>query len=606
MKTSQTLIATLREVPAEAVIASHQLMLRAGLLRKLGNGLFAYLPFGLRAFRKVENIIREEMNNIGALEFRPSVVVPGELWRESGRWETMGAGMLRVTNRVDQELVVSPTAEEAFTSLIRDELSSYKQLPITAYQINTKYRDEIRPRYGVMRGREFTMKDAYSFHADQKSLDETYDNFAVAYRKIFKRLGLSVIPVRADAGAMGGTGSEEFMVESAVGDDTLILCPSCGYAANTEKAACEQDIPLNAEGKPQQKTDKPKEAIDTPNVRTIEELSSFLKTNPQTFIKTLIYKVLNSELDLTKAPGCASLKRVTDTGDAAKFYPVSFFAVCIRGDLDVNEAKLASLLKASEVELACDDDVVRITNAPVGFAGPAGLSSVPVIADESVLVMHDAVTGGLAKDVHFIHVEPGRDFTPFMTGDVRTVVAGDKCASCGAEYYSKKGNELGHIFKLGYKYTKAMNVTYLDENGKLQIPTMGCYGIGVDRALASIIEEHHDENGIVWTMSVAPYQAVIVPIKYEGAMKETADALYEEFKKAGIEVLLDDRNERPGVKFKDMDLIGIPVRVVVGDKNLPNVEIKERAKPEPELIPSSKAASHVKTIIDAALADLNS
>jgi len=345
MKTSQTLIATLREVPAEAVIASHQLMLRAGLLRKLGNGLFAYLPFGLRAFRKVENIIREEMNNIGALEFRPSVVVPGELWRESGRWETMGAGMLRVKNRVDQELVVSPTAEEAFTSLIRDELSSYKQLPITAYQINTKYRDEIRPRYGVMRGREFTMKDAYSFHADQKSLDETYDNFAIAYRKIFKRLGLSVIPVRADAGAMGGTGSEEFMVESAVGDDTLILCPSCGYAANTEKAACAQDTPLNAEGKPQQKTDKPKEAIDTPNVRTIEELSSFLKTNPQTFIKTLIYKVLNSELDLTKAPGCGSLKRVTDTGDAAKFYPVSFFAVCIRGDLDVNEAKLASLLR---------------------------------------------------------------------------------------------------------------------------------------------------------------------------------------------------------------------------------------------------------------------
>ncbi len=605
MKTSETLIATLREVPAEAVIASHQLMLRAGLLRKLGNGLFAYLPFGLRSFRKVENIIREEMNNIGALEFRPSVVVPGELWRESGRWETMGAGMLRVKNRVDQELVVSPTAEEAFTALIRDELSSYKQLPITAYQINTKYRDEIRPRYGVMRGREFTMKDAYSFHADQKSLDETYDKFALAYRKIFKRLGLSVIPVRADAGAMGGTGSEEFMVESAVGDDTLILCPSCGYAANTEKAACAPDVPLNAEGKPQQKTTMSKEAIDTPSVRTIEELSAFLKTNPQTFIKTLIYKVHNCELDLTKAPGCSNLKRVTDTGDAAKYYPVSFFAVCIRGDLDVNEAKLAALLKASEVELACDDDVVRITNAPVGFAGPAGLSSVPVIADETVSAMHDAVTGGLAKDVHLIHVEPGRDFTPFITGDVRTVVAGDKCAACGAEYYSKKGNELGHIFKLGYKYTKAMNVTYLDESGKLQIPAMGCYGIGVDRALASIIEEHHDDNGIVWTMSTAPYQAVIVPIKYEGAMKETADKLYAEFKKEGIEVLLDDRNERPGVKFKDMDLIGIPVRVVVGDKNLPNVEIKERSKSDPVLIPSEKASVHVKSIIDAALADLN-
>lgn len=605
MKTTQTLIATLREVPAEAVIASHQLMLRAGLLRKLGNGLFAYLPFGLRSFRKVENIIREEMNNIGALEFRPSVVVPGELWRESGRWETMGEGMLRVKNRVDQELVVSPTAEEAFTSLIRDELSSYKQLPISAYQINTKYRDEIRPRYGVMRGREFTMKDAYSYHVDQKSLDETYDKFGLAYRKIFKRLGLSVIPVRADAGAMGGTGSEEFMVESEVGDDTLILCPTCGYAANTEKAVCAPDTPLNAEGKAQVPTDKAKEPIDTPNVRTIDELSSFLTTVPQTFIKTLIYKVLNSELDLTKALGCDKLMRVTDTGDAAKYYPVSFFAVCIRGDLEVNEAKLASLLKASEVELASDEDVVRLTGAPVGFAGPAGFTSAPIIADESVLVMHDAVTGGLAKDLHFIHVELGRDFTPFISGDVRTVVAGNICASCGAQYYTKKGNELGHIFKLGDKYTKSMNVTYLDENGKLQTPTMGCYGIGVDRALASIIEEHHDDNGIVWTMSVAPYQVVIVPIKYDGAMKETADALYEEFTKAGIEVLLDDRKERTGVKFKDMDLIGIPVRVVVGDKNLPNVEIKERAKVDPELIPSTQALPRVKAIIDEALSVLN-
>ena len=597
MKISETFISTLREIPAEAVIASHQLMLRAGIIRKLGNGLFVYLPFGLRAFRKVENIIREEMDNIGAMEFKQPVVVPGDIWKESGRWETMGAGMLKAVNRVEQDLVVSPTAEEAFTATIRDELSSYKQLPIVAYQINTKYRDEIRPRYGVMRGREFTMKDAYSFHATQESLDETYEKFAKAYRRIFKRLGLSVIPVRADSGAMGGSGSEEFMVESVIGDDTLILCPKCGYAANTEKAACAPDTPKTIDGGPQKATDKPYGPIDTPNVKTIEQLSEFLKTTPQSFIKTLIYHVINSELDLSKVPGCAKLKRVTENGGANPYYPDSFFAVCIRGDLDVNEAKLAALLKASEVELASDSDVERITGAVVGFAGPVSLNTVPVVADETVMAMHDCVTGGLKTDVHFEHVEPGRDFTPFMTADVRTVVTGDKCPNCGAEFYSKKGNELGHIFKLGYKYTKTMNVTYLDENGKQQIPTMGCYGIGVDRALASIIEEHHDDNGIIWPMTVAPYQVAIVPVKYEGAMKEAADKLYNELQKAGIETLLDDRNERPGVKFKDVDLLGIPVRIVVGDKNLPNMEIKIRSNGEMKLLSQEDTVKFVTDFV---------
>lgn len=597
MKASETLIATLREVPQDAVIASHQLMLRSGLLRRLGNGLFAYLPLGLKAFRKVEAIIREEMDAIGALEFRPSVIVPGELWRESGRWETMGEGMLRVKNRVNQELVVSPTAEEAFTALIRDELSSYKQLPITGYQINTKYRDEIRPRYGVMRGREFTMKDAYSYHANQESLNEVYEKFASAYRKIFRRLSLTVIPVKADTGAMGGTGSEEFMVESPVGDDTLILCASCGYAANTEKASCASDADMSLV-----KTDKAVEEIDTPNVKTIEELSAFLDTKPQTFIKTLIYKALNSELDLTKAPGSASLKRVTETGRAAPFYPESFFAVCIRGDLDINEAKLAALVKASELELASDEDVERFTQAPVGFAGPVGLDSLPIIVDNSVLAMHDAVTGGLKKDVHLLHVEPSRDFSFFLSGDIRTVVAGDICINCGKTYHSTKGNELGHIFKLGDKYTKSMGVSFLDENGKLQTPTMGCYGIGVDRSLASIIEEHHDENGIVWPMNIAPYQVVIVPIKYNGQMKEIADNLYEGLRKEGIEVLLDDRDERPGVKFKDMDLIGIPVRVLVGEKNLPNVEIKERNKSSADLVLVEEAKDFVTKLVKEALA----
>ena len=439
-----------------------------------------------------------------------------------------------------------------------------------------------------MRGREFIMMDAYSFDIDQKSLDESYEKCAAAYRRIFKRMGLSTISVKADTGAMGGSGSEEFMVESEVGDDTLILCPKCDYAANVEKATCQDDIALDKDGNPQVATDKAFEEIDTPNVKTIEDLANFLKTTPQAFIKTLIYKVSNCGIEL---PG---------QKDEDKFV-----AVCIRGDLDVNEAKLCAILKASDVELASDEDVSRITDAPVGFAGPVKLTKAPVIADKSVMTMHDSVTGGLKKDVHFVHVEPNRDFTPFMVADVRTVKPGDKCPDCGAEFYTKKGNELGHIFKLGDKYTKSMNVTYLDENGKQQTPIMGCYGIGVDRTLASIIEEHHDENGIVWTMTTAPFQVAIVPVKYDGVMKETSDKLYDELTKAGIEVLLDDRNERPGVKFKDMDLIGIPVRIVVGEKNLPNVEIKMRNQSEANLVPLEEATNNVVKMVQDELAKLN-
>jgi prolyl-tRNA synthetase len=575
-------------------------MMRSGMLRKLGNGLFTYLPLGLRSFRKVESVIREEMDATGCLEFKPSVVVPGEIWRESGRWETMGSAMLRVKNRVDQELVVSPTAEEAFVALLRSEISSYKQLPLSVYQINTKYRDEIRPRYGVMRGREFTMKDAYSFHTNDESLDETYQAMGKAYRRIFKRVGLSVIPVRADSGAMGGTGSEEFMVESEIGDNNLILCPKCGYAANDEKAGCASDSVTSGPGSA--KTDKAVSPIETPNVKTIDELCAFLKTSPKAFIKTLIYRAINCELDLTSAPGCKGLER-KNPGNSPSYYPQAFFAVCVRGDLDVNEVKLAATLKASEVELASDYDVERLTGAPVGFAGPVNFTTAPVVADLSVMSMHDSVTGALKQDLHFEHVEPGRDFTPYIVADVRTVKAGDKCANCGAEYYSKKGNELGHIFKLGYKYTKSMNMLYLDENGKQQMPTMGCYGIGVDRTLASIIEEHNDADGIVWPMSVAPFHVAIVPIKYEGAMKEAADKLQAELEVAGVDVLLDDREERPGVKFKDMDLIGIPVRIVVGDKNLPNVEVKLRAEKDATLVPLAEAGVKVAGIVKAALAE---
>ncbi|MDR1986562.1 MAG: proline--tRNA ligase [Treponema sp.] len=594
---TQTLIPTLREVPADAVIASHRLMFRSGMLRKLANGLFAYLPLGLRSFRKVEAIVREEMNGVGALEIKPTVVVPGELWKESGRWETMGDAMLKVKNRLGGDFVVSPTAEEAVTSLVRDALASYRQLPLTIYQINTKYRDEIRPRYGVMRSREFSMKDAYSYHADEASLDETYQAMAAAYRRIFKRCGLSVIPVRADSGAMGGSDSEEFMVESAIGDNTLILCRDCDYAANVEKASCKPE----AAPQPQASPVPALEPIHTPGVKTIEQLCAFLKTDAHTFIKTLIYRARNVALDLSGAPGASGLAKRKSAAEAPEVYPEAFFAAAIRGDLEVNEVKLAAVLKASEISLATDDEVERLTAAPLGFAGPVGLTTIPLVADLTVAALQDGITGALAGDTHYVHVVYGRDFVPWLTADIRTVVSGDRCARCGGELYEKKGNELGHIFKLGYKYTRSMQVSYLDESGQTCIPLMGTYGIGIDRTLASVIEEHHDDEGIIWPMSVAPYQAIIIPITYAGPVKALAHTLAADLEQSRIEVLLDDRNERPGVKFKDADLMGIPYRVVVGEKNLardvPAVEVKRRGETAVRLVEVSKAEAELSRLV---------
>ena len=592
MKISKTFIPTLRDIPADAVIASHRLMFRAGLLRRLGNGLFAYLPLGLRTFKKIENIVREEMNAIGSLEIKPSVVVPGELWKESGRWQSMGESLLRVKNRVNADLVISPTAEEAFTSLVRDELSSYRQLPLSLYQINTKYRDEVRPRYGVMRGREFTMKDAYSFHADDDCLDKTYTDMGRAYRRIFMRCGLSVIPVKADSGAMGGSGSEEFMVESDIGDNTLLLCKSCDYAANVEKAECKPDYSprLSVElAKASASSTAPMEKVDTPNVKTIEELCAFFNTDAKSFIKTLIYKAFNVENNEPK--------------NAKKENQNEFFAVLIRGDLDVNEVKLAAFLKAADVALADEEDILKLTGAPMGFAGPVGLSSIPILADFSVTGINDGITGANSRDLHYKHVAYGRDFEAQKTGDFRTVKSGDRCPLCGGELYEKKGNELGHIFKLGKKYTESMKVNYLDENGKSHIPTMGCYGVGLDRTMASIIEEHHDEDGIIWPITVAPYHVIIVPVKYEGRVKEEADKMTEKLNAEGIEVLLDDRDERPGVKFKDADLIGIPLRIVLGEKNLdkdvPMAELKHRREKENRLVELDSLVKEVVDIIKA-------
>lgn len=602
MKASKFIISTLRDAPNDAVIASHKLMMRSGMLRKLGNGLYAYMPLGFRSFKKLEQIIREELDKAGLLEMRPTVIQPGELWKQSGRWDKMHDEMLKAQNRQGQDMVVSPTAEEAFTALISEGLSSYKQLPFTVYQINTKYRDEIRPRYGVMRGREFTMMDGYSFDKDQNDLDASYNNVADAYRKIFKRLGLKTISVRADSGSMGGSGSEEFMVESPVGDDTLLLCPNCDYAANVEKASCAKETALDSNGNPQKKSDLPLEKVATPNVFSIEDMEKFFGERSTTFLKALIYKVYNASVDLSQNEQYKNAKTVTEGGQT--YYPETFFCVLIRGDLDVNEAKLASVLKASGAELASDEDVLKYSGAPHGFVGPIGIK-IPILADESTLTMHDCIGGAGEKGFHLKHIEPERDYKPFMVADVRTCKEGDKCPECGGTFYMKKGNELGHIFKLGNKYTKSMNVTYLDQNAKPVVPLMGCYGIGVDRTLASVIEANNDENGIIWPMTVAPFQVVIVPVRYDGEMKEVSDAIYAELEKDGIEVLLDDRNERPGVKFKDFDLIGIPVRIVVGEKNLPNVEIKMRKESEAHLIPKENAASEAEKIVREELAKLN-
>lgn len=615
MKASKFYISTLREAPSEAVIASHKLMLRAGITRKLGNGLYTYLPLGVRSLRKLEEIIREEWNETaGALEFKPTVIVPGEIWKESGRWETMGPQMLKARNRGEQDMVVSPTAEEAYTAIVRDGLDSYKQLPVNFYQINTKYRDEIRPRYGVMRGREFIMADGYTMNADDESLDESYKAYEKAYFRIFKRLGLKIIPVRADSGAMGGSGSEEFMVESPIGDDTLIICPneSCGYAANVEKAACRDDESLDKNGKKHEKTDAAIEEVETPNVFSIEDMEKFFDESPKMFIKALVYRVINSALDLSSCPHAKDWKRVKES--SGDYYPLSYACVLIRADLDVNEAKLASALKASEVVLADDEEIRQIAGAGHGFVGPV-TAKAPLVVDSSVVkanddgamtaMMHDAIAGSGKDGFHIRHVEPLRDFTPFLCADVRTVKEGDKCPICGGTFYSTKGNELGHIFKLGHKYTKSMKVTFLDKNGKAAEPTMGCYGIGVDRTLASIIENNNDEKGIIWPMTVAPFQVCVVPIKYDGKMKEVADKIYETLKADGIEVFLDDRNERPGVKFADMELIGIPLRITVGEKNLPNVEFKPRAQAEAELVPADEAAAKAAAFVKAELARLN-
>ena len=547
MRLSKYLLPTLREVPAEAEIESHKLMLRAGMMRKLASGVYSYLPLGLKALRNVEKIIKNEMENEDAVELLMPALLPAESYMASGRWEVFGSSMFRLKDRGNRDFCLGPTHEEIFTDTVKNSIKSYKQLPLILYQSQTKYRDEARPRFGVIRSREFVMKDAYSFDVDEKGLDVSYDKMYRAYRKAFDKMELDYIVVDADSGAMGGSGSQEFMVKSDIGEDTIVYCEKCGYSANIEKAQC------IAEKSDDDSEMKDYEKIYTPNSKTIEELTEFLKSNPKCFAKTLIYRADDK-----------------------------FVAVMVRGDRDVNEVKLANHLGAVEVELAAPADVIEITHAQVGFAGPIGID-IDVLVDNEVANMKNFIVGANETDYHYINVNINKDFTPAFVGDFRSSTPGDECPHCHeGKVKVCKGIEIGHIFKLGKKYTEALECTYLDENGKKAVPIMGCYGIGVNRCIAAIIEQNCDERGIIWPMSVAPFKVIVVSANSKDASQvELADKIYNELKANGIEVLYDDRNERAGVKFNDADLIGIPLRITAGKKSGEGiVEFKERRSGE--------------------------
>ena len=560
MRMSRMLMPTLKEVPSDAEITSHQLMLRAGMIRKMASGIYNQLPMGIRVFRKVEDIIREEMNAKGAQEISCALLVPAELWQESGRWDVMGPEMFRLKDRNGRDYCLGPTHEETFTHIVRNEITSYKQLPLNLYQIETKFRDERRPRFGVMRTRNFTMKDAYSFDADQEGLDKSYDDMFDAYTRIFARCELDNSPVQADSGAMGGSASAEFMVKSEVGEDEIVFCSGCDYAANIEKATS-----VNHEASTEEM--KEMSEIETPNVHTIEELQDFFKMDAGQFAKTLIYY--------------ADGKTV---------------AVVVRGDRDVNETKVANAIGgAVEFELASEDTIKAVTGAEVGFAGPIGIKADYLFIDQEVVDQRNVIVGANKTGYHIQNANFGRDFEG-QVGDFRNVQEGDKCPKCGQPLEIMRGVEVGHIFKLGTKYSESMGATFLDQNGKSQPIIMGCYGIGVERTVAAVIEQHHDENGIIWPLAIAPYHVVVVPVNVKKEEHlENAEKIYKELEAAGVEVLLDDRNERAGFKFKDSDLLGIPMRITVGKDIVDGkVEFKLRKEADKEIISVDEVLDRVK------------
>lgn len=543
MKQSMTLIPTLREVPADAEIKSHQLLLRAGFVRQNASGIYSYLPMAQRVLKKIETIVREEMDNAGAMELLMPALQQAELWQESGRWYTYGPELMRMNDRHEREFALGATHEEVITSLVRDEVKSYKRLPLTLYQIQTKFRDEKRPRFGLLRGREFIMKDAYSFHSSQESLDEVYDRLFTAYSNIFRRCGLNFRAVIADSGAMGGKDTHEFMVLSDVGEDTIAYSDTSNYAANIEMAPV-----INS----YEKSDEPQKEMEkvlTENKKTIEEVVGFLQVDASKCIKSLLFKVDDQ-----------------------------YVLVLVRGDHEVNDIKVKNLYAASIVELATPEETKEILDCAIGSLGPVGVNKVEIIADPAVQAIVNGVCGANEEHYHFINVNPDKDFTVTKYADIRFIQEGDVSPDGQGNIVFAKGIEVGHVFKLGTRYSEAMNATYLDENGKSQPMIMGCYGIGVSRTLAAVAEQFNDENGLVWPVQIAPFEVHLIPINMkDDAQASLASELYEQLKAQSREVLMDDRAERPGVKFADSDLIGIPVRVTVGKKASEGiVEVKVR------------------------------
>ena len=557
MRASQFLIATQKETPADAEVISHQLMLRAGMIRKLATGLYTWLPMGLRVLRKVENIVRQEMDRSGAMEVMMPVVQPAELWEESGRWEQYGAELLRIGDRHNRAFCLGPTHEEVITDLIRNEIKSYKQLPANFYQIQTKFRDEIRPRFGVMRSREFIMKDAYSFHNDQESLQATYDVMHATYTRIFTRLGLDFRPVIADTGSIGGSGSHEFHVLASSGEDDIAFSDTSDYAANVEMA--EALAPAGERPAPTSTVEK----IATPGAHTIDEVSAVLKIAAAQILKTLI---VYSDAD--------------ENGNK------ELVALVVRGDHNLNEIKAEKIAGvASPLTFASEEDIQAKLNCKPGSIGPVSLS-IRVIADRSAAHSADFVCGANEDGFHLSGVNWDRDVSFNETADLRDVVEGDPSPDGQGSLLIKRGIEVGHIFQLGTKYSEAMKATVLNENGKDQTMIMGCYGIGVTRVVASAIEQNNDDKGIIWPASIAPFEIAIVPLNIQKSerVREHAEQLYATLRGLGYDVLLDDRNERPGVKFADMELVGIPHRIVIGDRGLDNgmLEYKNRSASDNE------------------------
>ncbi|WP_447968736.1 proline--tRNA ligase [Nitrospira sp. M1] len=563
MRTTHMFIPTLREDPGEAEVISHRLMLRSGLIRKVAAGIYSYLPLGLRVIRKVEQIIREEMNRIGAQEVLLPVLSPAELWKETERWDFYGKELIRCHDRHDRDFCLGPTHEEVITDLFRREVRSYRQLPVTLYQIQTKFRDEIRPRFGLMRGREFIMKDAYSFDQNEEESRKTYHSMYDAYHRIFTRTGLQFRAVEADTGLIGGTSSHEFMVLANTGEELIVFDPKSAYAANVERAEVVPEVRSQLAQSPESL-----KKVSTPQAKTVTEVCRVLNTTPDRLVKTLVYTTPDH----------------------------SFIAVLIRGDHQANEIKIQRHLGIHDLTLADPESVLALTNAPTGFAGPIGLQGIKILADHAVGILSNFIVGANEADMHYINANADRDFTIDIIGDFRQAQAGDASPHSQAKLETARGIEVGHVFMLGTKYSEKMGATYLDSQGVDHYAVMGCYGIGVGRTVAAAIEQNHDDRGITWPIPIAPFHVHLLPVTNSEQVHEVTNSLYTELQQANIEVLLDDRDERAGVKFNDADLIGAPFQVVIGDKGLAKgtIDLKERKSGEKVSIFPSELTEYVR------------